>query len=264
MFAKSGAEGVFCAALPETGLGLAVKADDGAGRAAQVMIAALIQRFGGFDEEGSARLMRFVSPRLSNWSGAEVGFSSRGPAGVKPASVAEGRMHVASTSRGLLADAATLLRLTALASLAFISAANLSLTKDRCADTAHAVQALHEDDHYQATTLLFAAARLGCEAEARTLLDRGAAIDAKDREGKTALAKAAEADKLPLIRLLLERGANVNARSVDCSSRCFAAERIGARWSRSCSSVATIRSSRPERCAPACRRSLERFDGDRR
>ena len=28
------------------------------------MIAALIQRFGGFDEETNARLMRFVSPRL--------------------------------------------------------------------------------------------------------------------------------------------------------------------------------------------------------
>jgi L-asparaginase II len=73
VFTKSGAEGVFCAALPETGLGLAVKADDGAGRAAQVMIAALIERFGGFDEERSARLMHFVSPRLSNWNGAEIG-----------------------------------------------------------------------------------------------------------------------------------------------------------------------------------------------
>jgi L-asparaginase II len=73
VFTKSGAEGVFCAALPEAGLGLAVKADDGAGRAAQVMIAALIRRFGGFDEETNARLMRFVSPRLSNWNGAEVG-----------------------------------------------------------------------------------------------------------------------------------------------------------------------------------------------
>ena len=74
VFTKSGAEGVFCAALPQSGLGLAVKADDGAGRAAQVMMAALIQRFVGFDEERSARLMRFVSPSLSNWNGAEVGF----------------------------------------------------------------------------------------------------------------------------------------------------------------------------------------------
>jgi L-asparaginase II len=72
-FTKSGAEGVFCAALPESGLGLAVKADDGAGRAAQVMIAALIQRFGRFDDDVAARFMRFVSPRLLNWNGAEVG-----------------------------------------------------------------------------------------------------------------------------------------------------------------------------------------------
>jgi len=72
-FTKSGAEGVFCAALPEAGLGLAVKADDGAGRAGQVMIAALIRRFGGFDGETAARLQPFISPRLLNWNGAEVG-----------------------------------------------------------------------------------------------------------------------------------------------------------------------------------------------
>jgi ankyrin repeat protein len=130
-------------------------------------------------------------------------------------------MRDTSTMRRLPAGAVALLRPGALASLAFISAVGLLLAKDRCADTAEAVQALHEDDHYQATTLLFAAARLGCEAEARALLDRGAAIDAKDREGKTALAKAAEADKLPLIRLLLERGANVNARAVDGSTALF-------------------------------------------
>jgi len=73
VFLKSGAEGVICAALPQVGLGLAVKADDGAGRAAQVMIAALICRFGGFDQEMEARLARFVSPRLMNWNGVEVG-----------------------------------------------------------------------------------------------------------------------------------------------------------------------------------------------
>ncbi len=72
-FIKSGAEGVLCAALPEAGLGLAVKADDGAGRAAQAMISALLARFGGLDAETLARLMPLVSPRLFNWNGAEVG-----------------------------------------------------------------------------------------------------------------------------------------------------------------------------------------------
>jgi uncharacterized protein len=130
-------------------------------------------------------------------------------------------MREASTGRWLLRGAAALLRLAGLASLVFISAVSAPRAADRCADTAQAVKALHDDDHYQATTLLFAAARLGCEAQARALLDRGAAIDAKDREGKTALAKAAEADKLPLIKLLLERGANVNARAVDGSTPLF-------------------------------------------
>jgi ankyrin repeat protein len=130
-------------------------------------------------------------------------------------------MPKASTTRPSPGRAAALLWLAALASLAFVSAAGFARAKDRCADTAQALRALHDDDRYQATTLLFAASRLGCEAEARALLDRGAAIDAKDREGKTALAKAAEADKLPLIRLLLERGANVNARAVDGSTPVF-------------------------------------------
>jgi L-asparaginase II len=72
-FTKTGAEGVVCAALPEAGFGLAIKADDGAGRAAQVVIAALIRRFGGFEEETAARLQPFVTPRLLSWNGAEVG-----------------------------------------------------------------------------------------------------------------------------------------------------------------------------------------------
>jgi L-asparaginase II len=68
-FTKTGAEGAFCAALPELGLGLAVKADDGAGRAAQAMIAALLQRFGGFGET----LNTFVAPKIVNWNGVAVG-----------------------------------------------------------------------------------------------------------------------------------------------------------------------------------------------
>ena len=72
-FTKTGAEGVFCAALPEAGLGLAVKADDGGARAAQVAIASLLERFGGFEPDVRARLAPFVAPRLVNWNGLETG-----------------------------------------------------------------------------------------------------------------------------------------------------------------------------------------------
>jgi L-asparaginase II len=72
-FTKTGAEGVFCAALPEQGLGIAVKADDGAGRAAEVMIAAVIARLLPMSEAESAKFAAFTAPKLTNWRGIEVG-----------------------------------------------------------------------------------------------------------------------------------------------------------------------------------------------
>ena len=72
-FTKTGAEGVFCAALPQAGLGIAVKVDDGGARAAQAAMAALIGRFGGFEENVRAQLAPFVAPRLMNWNGVETG-----------------------------------------------------------------------------------------------------------------------------------------------------------------------------------------------
>ncbi len=45
IFAKTGAEGVFIAALPKAGVAIAVKCEDGATRAAEAMIYALIARF---------------------------------------------------------------------------------------------------------------------------------------------------------------------------------------------------------------------------
>ncbi|MDE3175067.1 MAG: asparaginase [Pseudomonadota bacterium] len=66
---KTGAEGVFCAAIPEQGLGLAVKADDGAGRAAEVMIAALLARF----LDPPQQFAPLARPTLVNWNGVEVG-----------------------------------------------------------------------------------------------------------------------------------------------------------------------------------------------
>jgi uncharacterized protein len=96
-----------------------------------------------------------------------------------------------------------------------------ALAADPCADVARAVSELKDGDAFQAATQLSAAARLGCEREARAALDRGAAIEARDRDGMTALAKAAQAGKTKLVRLMLERGANIGARSVNGSTPLF-------------------------------------------
>jgi L-asparaginase II len=73
VFVKGGAEGVHCGALPELGYGIAVKCDDGHGRAGEVMMAAAIARL--LRPEGGDRefLARFVRPALRNWKGTVVG-----------------------------------------------------------------------------------------------------------------------------------------------------------------------------------------------
>ncbi len=70
---KTGAEGVYCGALPELGLGIALKCDDGASRAAQAVMAALIARLLPLDAAERAALAAFTQPVLRNWSGIEVG-----------------------------------------------------------------------------------------------------------------------------------------------------------------------------------------------
>lgn len=50
-YVKTGAEGVFCAILPERGLGVALKIDDGGTRASEALMAAVLQRFVARDEE---------------------------------------------------------------------------------------------------------------------------------------------------------------------------------------------------------------------
>ncbi|HTW26169.1 MAG TPA: asparaginase [Acetobacteraceae bacterium] len=73
VFSKTGAEGVFGVALPELGLGLAVKCDDGAGRAAEVMTAALVARLLRPDGAGAETLAALAAPELRNWNGTRVG-----------------------------------------------------------------------------------------------------------------------------------------------------------------------------------------------
>lgn len=70
VFVKGGAEGVHCAALPELGLGLALKMDDGAKRGAEralgEVIAALLPR-------ARAILGEQLQGELLNWRGISVG-----------------------------------------------------------------------------------------------------------------------------------------------------------------------------------------------
>lgn len=71
IFVKVGAEGVYCGALPELGLGFALKCDDGAVRAAETMVAALIARL--MKEELGERVSEMARPVMTNWNGIEVG-----------------------------------------------------------------------------------------------------------------------------------------------------------------------------------------------
>lgn len=73
VLAKTGAEGVYCGALPEQGIGIALKCDDGATRAAEVVMAAMIARFLPMSEAERGALDRFLRPRLRNWNRIEVG-----------------------------------------------------------------------------------------------------------------------------------------------------------------------------------------------
>ncbi|PPD14932.1 MAG: asparaginase [Methylobacterium sp.] len=71
-FIKTGAEGVYCGALPELGLGIALKIDDGATRASETTIAALLTRFLELGSEAKAVTER-LDHRMTNWNGIEVG-----------------------------------------------------------------------------------------------------------------------------------------------------------------------------------------------
>jgi L-asparaginase II len=73
VFVKTGAEGVYCAALPQQKLGIAIKCDDGASRAAQAIMAAVIARYLPLAASERAALERFIEPVQRNWNGFDVG-----------------------------------------------------------------------------------------------------------------------------------------------------------------------------------------------
>ena len=72
-FVKTGAEGVYAAALPDLGFGIALKCDDGAKRAAEALMAALIRRFLPLGAAERAVVDAAAAPALTNWNGLPTG-----------------------------------------------------------------------------------------------------------------------------------------------------------------------------------------------
>ncbi|MFO0989674.1 MAG: asparaginase [Alphaproteobacteria bacterium] len=73
LYVKTGAEGVFVAALYELGVGIAVKIDDGAKRASEVALAAILRYLEVLDDADWEALAEFASPRILNRAGRDVG-----------------------------------------------------------------------------------------------------------------------------------------------------------------------------------------------
>ena len=73
IFAKTGAEGVFCAAIPDQGISIAVKCDDGHARAAESMVAAALARFFDKDSAIGVGLADLATSSMHNWNGIHVG-----------------------------------------------------------------------------------------------------------------------------------------------------------------------------------------------
>ena len=68
---KAGAEGFYAGWVPDAGLGIAIKIDDGAGRAAETVIAAVLDSLGLLDMEGAARSI--LRAPVTNTRGTAVG-----------------------------------------------------------------------------------------------------------------------------------------------------------------------------------------------
>ena len=74
VFVKTGAEGVFCGALPGLGLGFALKIDDGATRASEALTAALLgMALENEDAELSKTFTDMARTDMSNWRGTRTG-----------------------------------------------------------------------------------------------------------------------------------------------------------------------------------------------
>ena len=75
--------------------------------------------------------------------------------------------------------------------------------------------------------LLFKATDKGCQDLARSLLEAGASLEARDRFGAKPLSHAAAAGQIELVALFLDHGAPIDARDLDGSTAMFKAAETG-------------------------------------
>ena len=73
VFVKTGAEGVFCGAIPHAVIGFAVKCDDGAHRASEAATAAVLLGMDGWTPEERTVLQGFIRQPIKSRKGVEVG-----------------------------------------------------------------------------------------------------------------------------------------------------------------------------------------------
>ena len=73
IIAKVGAEGVYCAAVPGAELGIALKVEDGARRAAEPALLAVLHALGVLSDDEISILGRYAEPVLRNTRGERVG-----------------------------------------------------------------------------------------------------------------------------------------------------------------------------------------------
>jgi len=79
LFIKTGAEGVFCATLPEHGIGITLKCSDGSTRGAEMMLSATLKKLGLLKDNDQAVLDQMLNITLKNCNDFAV-------AQIKPAS----------------------------------------------------------------------------------------------------------------------------------------------------------------------------------
>jgi len=73
VLAKTGAEGILIAAIPEQGLGIALKIADGSARARSVALLAILDHLGVLSDEHKNKLQTHISPTIINSRGIVVG-----------------------------------------------------------------------------------------------------------------------------------------------------------------------------------------------